>query len=121
MVLLPNLMYFSAEISVIDGLKNINQATVQGGCTVDLYANPAVLFFNITLATFSSSCKPVNCSQWLKKLNKKKDGIQFLDIDLEFCGGMYFACLRLARGNRGMLEVIMIQELAMVVAYFSNI
>ncbi|XP_010680975.2 uncharacterized protein LOC104896009 isoform X2 [Beta vulgaris subsp. vulgaris] len=92
------------EISVIDGLKNINQATVQGGCTVDLYANPAVLFFNITLATFSSSCKPVNCSQWLKKLNKKKDGIQFLDIDLEFCGGMYFACLRLARGNRGMLE-----------------
>ena len=59
---------------------------------------------------FSSRSKTVNCSQWLKKLSKKKDGIQFLDIDLEFCGGKYFACLRLARGDRSMLEVIFFTE-----------
>ncbi|XP_056697041.1 uncharacterized protein [Spinacia oleracea] len=98
------------EISPIGGLKNINQATIHCGSTVDLFANPAVIFFHIKLAMFSSSCKPVNCSQWLKKLNKKKDGIQCLDIDLEFCGGMFFACLRLARGNRGMLEAIVFTQ-----------
>ncbi|XP_021758394.1 uncharacterized protein LOC110723347 isoform X1 [Chenopodium quinoa] len=96
--------------TAIDGLKNINRATIQSRSTANLFANPAVIFFNITLAMFSCSCKPVNCSQWLKKLNKKNDGIQFLDIDLEFCGGTFFACLRLARGNRGVLEAIVFTQ-----------
>ncbi|KAL9241362.1 hypothetical protein vseg_015482 [Gypsophila vaccaria] len=94
------------ETSSASGLPNINQATIPFGLTVDLYANPAVIFFRISLTMFGSSCKPVNCGQRLKRLNMKKDGIQFLDIDLEFGHGQYFACLRLARSEKGVLEAI---------------
>jgi hypothetical protein len=53
------------------------------------------------------SCKPVNSGDWVKKLLKNKNKVQFLDIDLEFGGGKYFASLRLSRGYRGILEVVM--------------
>lgn len=98
------------EMSPTNGLENINQATISCGLTVNLYANPAIIYFTLTLRMFGSSCKAVNSSQWLKKLGNKKDGIQFLDIDLEFCGGKYFACLRLARGERGILEAIVFTQ-----------
>ncbi|KAJ6678511.1 VACUOLAR PROTEIN SORTING-ASSOCIATED PROTEIN VPS13 [Salix viminalis] len=81
------------------------QAAIPCGSTVDFYANPAILYFTITLTAFSMSCKPVNSGDWVKKLLKKKNKVHFLDIDLEFGGGKYFASLRLSRGHRGILEV----------------
>jgi hypothetical protein len=42
----------------------------------------------------------------VKKLLKQNTEVQHLDISLEFDGGKFFATLRLYRGNRGMLEVI---------------
>ncbi|KAL8151956.1 hypothetical protein V2J09_021764 [Rumex salicifolius] len=83
-----------------------NQTTVPCGSTAELYANPAVMCFTISLVAFDSSCKPVKSGDWIKKLNKQKDGIQFLDIDLEFHGGKYFALLRLTRDDRGILEAV---------------
>lgn len=49
----------------------------------------------------------------LMKLFKNKNDIRCLDIDLNFGGGKYFASLRLSRGFRGILEVVMLlpQEL----------
>ncbi|KAJ6733010.1 VACUOLAR PROTEIN SORTING-ASSOCIATED PROTEIN VPS13 [Salix koriyanagi] len=81
------------------------QAAIPCGSTVDFYANPAILYFTVTLTAFSMSCKPVNSGDWVKKLLKKKNKVHFLDIDLEFGGGKYFASLRLSRGYRGILEV----------------
>ncbi|KAJ6288558.1 hypothetical protein OIU76_024527 [Salix suchowensis] len=81
------------------------QAAIPCGSTVDFYANPAILYFTVTLTAFSMSCKPVNSGDWVKKLLKKKNKVHFLDIDLEFGGGKYFATLRLSRGHRGILEV----------------
>lgn len=49
----------------------------------------------------------MNSGDWVKKLLKNKNKVQFLDIDLEFGGGKYFASLRLSRGYRGILEVVM--------------
>ncbi|XP_059638646.1 uncharacterized protein LOC132280907 isoform X2 [Cornus florida] len=82
-----------------------NQATIPCGSTVDLYANPATIYFIVTLTAYNSSCKPVNSGDWVKKLQKQKNNVQQLDIDLEFGGGKYFASLRLFRGYRGILEV----------------
>jgi hypothetical protein len=42
----------------------------------------------------------------VKKLLKQNTEVQHLDISLDFDGGKFFATLRLYRGNRGMLEVI---------------
>ncbi|KAI5581654.1 hypothetical protein BDE02_07G032300 [Populus trichocarpa] len=81
------------------------QAAIPRGSTVDFYANPAILYFTVTLTAFSMSCKPVNSGDWVKKLLKNKNKVHFLDIDLEFGGGKYFASLRLSRGYRGILEV----------------
>ncbi|XP_050206496.1 uncharacterized protein LOC126656072 [Mercurialis annua] len=80
------------------------QATIACGSTADFYANPAVIYFTVSLTAFRSSCKPVNSGDWIKKLLKKKNDVNYLDIDLEFCGGKYFASLRLSRGFRGILE-----------------
>ncbi|XP_052203810.1 uncharacterized protein LOC127809144 isoform X3 [Diospyros lotus] len=82
-----------------------NQATVPCGLTVDLYANPATIYFVVTLVEFNSSCKPVNSGDWVKKLQKEKNDVHYLDINLDFEGGKYFALLRLSRGYKGMLEV----------------
>ncbi|KAF5958191.1 hypothetical protein HYC85_005416 [Camellia sinensis] len=88
------------------GCENIgNQATIPCGSTVDLYANPATINFIVTITAFNSSCKPVNSGDWVKKLQKQKNDVHYLDIDLDFGGGKYFASLRLSRGHRGILEV----------------
>ncbi|KAL3526718.1 hypothetical protein ACH5RR_011374 [Cinchona calisaya] len=81
-----------------------SQATIPCGSAVNLYANPANIFFTITLTAFDSRCKPVNSSQWVKKLQKQKTSAHHLDIELDFGGGKYFATLRLSRGHRGILE-----------------
>ncbi|KAK9285530.1 hypothetical protein L1049_024725 [Liquidambar formosana] len=79
-----------------------NQATIPCGSTIDLYANPAIIYFTVTLTAFNSSCKPVNSGDWVRRLHKQKD-VNCLDIGLDF-GGKYFASLRLSRGHRGILE-----------------
>ncbi|XP_038718872.1 uncharacterized protein LOC120011821 isoform X2 [Tripterygium wilfordii] len=91
----------SATISSDDAR---NQAVMAYGSTVDFYANPAMLYFTVTLTAFSSSCKPVSSGDWVKKLGKRKSDVSYLDIDLDFGGGKYFASLRLSRGERGLLE-----------------
>jgi len=48
----------------------------------------------------------VNSGDWVKKLQKEKNDVHYLDINLDFGGGKYFALLRLSRGYKGMLEVI---------------
>ncbi|XP_022751328.1 uncharacterized protein LOC111300016 isoform X3 [Durio zibethinus] len=87
------------------GYENIGkEATLPCRSTVDFYANPAVMYFFVTLTAFSSTCKPVNSGEWIKKLLKHKNGVRCLDIDLDFNGGKYFASLRLSRGYKGILE-----------------
>ncbi|GLT39068.1 hypothetical protein SLA2020_132760 [Shorea laevis] len=87
------------------GCNNIGkEATIPCGSTVDFYANPAVIYFSVTLTAFSSSCKPVNSSELVRKLLKHKHDVHCLDIDLDFGGGKYVASLRLSRGYRGILE-----------------
>lgn len=73
---------------------------------MDFYVNPSIIYFTVTLTTFSSSCKPVNSTDWVKKLQKQKSEVHYLDIDLDFAGGKYFASLRLSRGHKGILEVL---------------
>ncbi|KAF3438866.1 hypothetical protein FNV43_RR17141 [Rhamnella rubrinervis] len=87
------------------GFDNIgNQATISCGSTMDFYANPFIIYFTVTLIAHNSSCKPVNSGDWIKKLLKQKSDVHCLDIDLDFGGRSYFACLRLSRGHRGILE-----------------
>ncbi|KAL5557187.1 hypothetical protein UlMin_039423 [Ulmus minor] len=81
-----------------------NQAIISCGSSTDFYVNPAIIYFTITLTTYKSSCKPVNSSDWIKKLLKQKGEVHHLDIDLDFGGGNYFASLRLFRDHRGILE-----------------
>ncbi|XVF17781.1 hypothetical protein REPUB_Repub10bG0153200 [Reevesia pubescens] len=87
------------------GYDNIGkEATLPYGSTVDFYANPALMYFFVTLTAFSSTCRPVNSGEWVKKLMKHKNGVRCLDIALDFGGGKYFASLRLSRGYKGILE-----------------
>ncbi|KAK4416260.1 hypothetical protein Salat_2451500 [Sesamum alatum] len=81
-----------------------SQATISSGSAVNFYANPATIYFVVTLTSFGSSCKPVNSTDWLRKLQRQKGDISHLDIELDFCGGKYFAMLRLSRGQRGSLQ-----------------
>ncbi|XP_039155678.1 uncharacterized protein LOC104457236 [Eucalyptus grandis] len=83
-----------------------NQAILAWGSTVNFYADPSEVYFNITLTAFGLCCKPLKSSDWVKKLLKQKKHSRFLDIDLDFDGGKYFASLRLSRGHRGMLEAV---------------
>ncbi|CAI0554327.1 unnamed protein product [Linum tenue] len=95
------------ETDVYTSISSVNigkQATVSSGSTVDFYANPAIIYFTVTLAAFGSTSKPVNSGDWVKKLRKNKTDVPCLDIDLDFGGGKYFASLRLSRGPRGVLE-----------------
>lgn len=82
---------------------------------VEFYANPSIIYFTITLTAHDSSCKPVNSSDWVKKLLKQKSDVPCVDIDLDFGGGKYFASLRLSRGSRGTLEVVMLSLLVSTV------
>lgn len=98
--------HLGADTSIVGD--NIGkQATVSCGSTVDFYVNPTIIYFTVTLTAFRSSCKPVNSGD-LMKLFKNKNDIRCLDIDLNFGGGKYFASLRLSRGFRGILEVVML-------------
>ncbi|XP_055802836.1 uncharacterized protein LOC129872026 isoform X2 [Solanum dulcamara] len=81
-----------------------NEATIPSGSFVNLYANPAAICFIVTLTSFGTSCKPVNSSDSARRLQKHKTKVQFLDIELDFGSGKYFALLRLSRGLRGILE-----------------
>lgn len=82
-----------------------NEATIPSGSSVNLYANPAAIYFIVTLTSFGTSCKPINSSDSARRLQKRKTKVHFLDIDLDFGNGKYFALLRLSRGLRGILEV----------------
>ncbi|KAJ7952893.1 Vacuolar protein sorting-associated protein [Quillaja saponaria] len=89
------------------------QAAISCGCTVDFYANPAIIYFTVTLIASTSSSKPVNSGDLVKKLMKQKVDVHHLDIDLDFEGGAYFATLRLSRGNRGILEAVVFTSYAL--------
>ncbi|XP_077214791.1 vacuolar protein sorting-associated protein, putative (DUF1162) isoform X2 [Tasmannia lanceolata] len=80
------------------------QAIIPFGSSAYLYPNPAIIFFSVTLTAFNSKCKPVNSGDLVKKLNKMKSDAHYLDIELEFGGGKYFASLRLSRRESGILE-----------------
>ncbi|XVE87220.1 hypothetical protein DITRI_Ditri18aG0098600 [Diplodiscus trichospermus] len=111
-VLVSNLLHLEirmllneTNIGTPTGYENIGkEATLPCGSTADFYANPAVMYFFVTLTAFSSTCKPVNSGEWVKKLPKHTNGVRYLDVDLEFGGGKYFASLRLSRGHKGILE-----------------
>lgn len=85
-----------------------SNATITCGSTVNFYANPETIYFTVTLTSFDSRSKPVNSSEWVRKLQKQKHDIPHLDIELDFDGGKYFATLRLSRGNRGTLKVVVL-------------
>ncbi|KAK7858698.1 hypothetical protein CFP56_010476 [Quercus suber] len=97
-------MKCSFNVCTTNGYNLGSQETISSHSTVDFYVNPAIIFFTITLTDFNTSCKPVNSGDWIKKLLKKKSAVHYLDIDLDFGGGKYFASLRLSRGDRGILE-----------------
>lgn len=84
-----------------------NQATLPSGSTTNFYADPAKLYFVVTLTAFSSRCKTVNSGDWVKKLRRKEIG--YLDINLDFSVGKYFATLRLSRSHTGILQVLMME------------
>ncbi|KAK7263059.1 hypothetical protein RJT34_30643 [Clitoria ternatea] len=94
------------QLNLIGCNKIGKQAVISCGSTVDFYANPAVIYFTVTLISSNSSSKPVNSVDCVKKLLKHNNDVQHLDIILEFSGGNFFATLRLYRGNRGVLEVV---------------
>ncbi|MCL7045122.1 hypothetical protein MKW94_012003 [Papaver nudicaule] len=76
------------------------EASIEYGSSACLYGNPAMIYFTVTLTEFNLRCKPVNSGDWV---HKQKSNTNYLDIDLDFGSGKYFASLRL-RGNRGILE-----------------
>ncbi|KAJ1436546.1 Vacuolar protein sorting-associated protein 13, SHR-binding domain [Sesbania bispinosa] len=120
-VRMTNLLHSEIDVLLSDtGQSNLvgydkigKQATISCGSTVDFYANPAVIYFNITLTSSNSSSKPVNSGDCVKKLLKGNNDVQHLDINLDFDGGKFFATLRLCRGNRGMLEVVVFTSYSM--------
>ncbi|KAL2499748.1 Protein of unknown function (DUF1162) [Abeliophyllum distichum] len=107
-----NLLHTEIHVNLTDGdpLATMDHgdawscATIPSGSAVNLYANPATIYFTVTLTSFGSSCKPVNSKDWVRKLQKQKSDVYHLDIELDFGGGKYFAILRLSRGHRGVLE-----------------
>lgn len=44
----------------------------------------------------------------MKKFLKKNNDVHHLDINLDFDGGKFSATLRLYRGSRGVLEVVIL-------------
>ncbi|KAJ1381023.1 Vacuolar protein sorting-associated protein 13, SHR-binding domain [Sesbania bispinosa] len=120
-VRMTNLLHSEIDVLLSDtGQSNLvgydkigKQATISCGSTVDFYANPAVIYFTITLTSSNSSSKPVNSGDCVKKLLKGNNDVQHLDINLDFDGGKFFATLRLCRGNRGMLEVVVFTSYSM--------
>ncbi|KAK4393367.1 Retrovirus-related Pol polyprotein from transposon RE1, partial [Sesamum angolense] len=99
-----NLHLVADPHSTMDSDNTWSQATISSGSAVNFYANPATIYFVVTLTFTGSSCKPVNSSDWLRKLQRQKGDISHLDIELDFGGGKYSAMLRLSRGQRGTLQ-----------------
>ncbi|KAL5096041.1 hypothetical protein RYX36_000368 [Vicia faba] len=54
-----------------------------------------------------------NCKNFFKKLLKQNTKVQHLDINLNFDGGKFSTTLRLYRGNRGVLEVVVFTSYSM--------
>ncbi|OIT19675.1 hypothetical protein A4A49_40401 [Nicotiana attenuata] len=54
-----------------------NEATIPSGSFVNLYANPAAIYFIVTLTSFGIRCKPINSSGSAKWLQKRKTKVQF--------------------------------------------
>lgn len=99
---------FIADTSTINEDSHIGtRATISSESTADFYVNPAIIFFTVTLPALNSTCKSVSSGDFVKKLLKQKSEVQSVDVDLDFGGGKYFASLRLARGHRGTLEVML--------------
>ncbi|KAL6551686.1 hypothetical protein OROGR_007840 [Orobanche gracilis] len=107
-----NLLHTEIHISLTDGDTHCtidrhntwSQATISCGSAANFYANPATIYFVVTLTSFGLNCKPVNSSDWVRKLQKQKGDISHIDIELEFSGGKYFAILRFSLGHMGMLQ-----------------
>ncbi|CAB4317894.1 unnamed protein product [Prunus armeniaca] len=70
-------------------------------------ANPSIIYFTVTLTAYNSSCRPVNSSDWIKKLQKQKSDVPCLDIDLDFGGGKVFCFLKIVSREQGNIEVVM--------------
>ncbi|XP_020592122.1 uncharacterized protein LOC110032732 isoform X2 [Phalaenopsis equestris] len=93
------------DMSMLENFANFGrQATIPCQSSAYFYANPANIYFRITLNAFSSTCRPVNSGAWVKKLEKRRNDVHFIDIDLDFAGGAYFAVLRLSCSDTGLLE-----------------
>lgn len=108
--MLTNLQLVVDPHGIMDCDNTWSQATISCGSAVDFYVNPATIYFVIALTSFGSSCKAVDSHDWVRKLQRKKGALPHLDIELDFGGGKYFAMLRLSRGHRGTLEVIILQH-----------
>ncbi|KAJ0963386.1 hypothetical protein J5N97_028508 [Dioscorea zingiberensis] len=94
------------DLSLASAFSNFGKkATIPCGSNAYFYANPAVVYFTVTLIEHSSKCRPVNTGDCIKKFHKQKNEAQYIDIELDFGGGKYFASLRLSCGERGILEV----------------
>lgn len=83
------------------------QATIPCQSSAYFYANPANIYFRITLSAYGSTSRSVNSSAWVKKLEKKRNDVHFIDVELDFADGAYFAVLRLSCSDRGLLEVVL--------------
>ncbi|KAJ3674403.1 hypothetical protein LUZ60_005019 [Juncus effusus] len=67
------------------------------------YVDPSPICVSVTLIPTNSKSKTLNSTECVRKLRKTEN--QFLDLELEFESGKYFAGLRLLRGDKGLLEV----------------
>ncbi|XP_039116930.1 uncharacterized protein LOC120252825 isoform X3 [Dioscorea cayenensis subsp. rotundata] len=93
------------DIDMASAFSNFGkQAIIPCGSNAYFYANPDAVYFTVTLIEHCSKCRPVNSGDCVKKLHKQKNEAQFIDIELDFGGGKYFASLRLSCGERGILE-----------------
>lgn len=83
-------------------------AAIQCESTSDFYADPSSIYFSFTISKYNLRCKAVDSAEWVKKLSRQKKDVSWLDINLDFGEGKYFASLRLYRGHMGILEVILL-------------
>ena len=82
------------------------RAIISHGSNADFYSNPSSLYFTVSLTMLNSASKPVDISEYVKKLQKQKIQAHFFDIELDFNRGKQSAYLRLSCGKRGILKVV---------------
>ncbi|KAF7809778.1 putative vacuolar protein sorting-associated protein 13C [Senna tora] len=119
-VRVTNLLHSDIEVLLSEtdqsnsfGNDNIGKhAKISCGSTVDFYANPAVIYFTVTLTASNSSSKPVNSGDCVKLLQQNGDA-RYLDINLDLDGGKFFSTLRLYRENRSFIEAVVFTSYAM--------